>query len=30
MSTIRPYAAGAYVTQRNTQQILDLKDQLPS
>lgn len=28
MSTIRPYAAGAYVTQRNTQQILDLKDQL--
>ncbi len=28
MSTIRPYAAGAYVTQRNTQQILDLKNQL--
>ncbi|GJD81885.1 hypothetical protein [Methylobacterium gregans] len=28
MSTIRPYAAGAYLTQRNTQQILDLKNQL--
>jgi flagellar hook-associated protein 3 FlgL len=28
MTTIRPYAAGAYVTQRNTQQILELKNQL--
>lgn len=28
MTTIRPYAAGAYVTQRNTQQILDIKSQL--
>ncbi|AWN35525.1 hypothetical protein [Methylobacterium radiodurans] len=28
MTTLRPYAAGAYVTQRNTQQILDLKNQL--